>query len=758
MTPTRPTQKMVKRLRYVVMPLLLVAILVVTGNLVNTSVFQHDSYEERANNYQLRREMIPATRGSIYDANMEVLAMSATAWDVTINPSEIQKDEERLLVAKGLSQILGIDETTILEQTKKQSQYELVKRRVEKDVADQIRAFIVEEDEKIKERNKGLEDDEKLKSLTGMINLVENSKRYYPNSTLASSVIGFTGTDSQGLAGLEVKYDEVLSGTPGYTVSLRNALNQTIPNDTVEEKYDPIDGNSLVLTIDETMQYFLEKTLQQVMALNKPAEGCCGIIMDVKTGAILAMDSLPNYDLNNWGEIHDQTLLDKLSGIIDEEEYQAARTEALSLQRYNKCVSQAYEPGSTFKTIVAAAAVEEGTSTLNSSFNCTGEIVVQDQTMHCHVHPNGHGTINFTGAVVNSCNPAFVRIGASLGPDLFFEYFQGFGLTERTGIDLPGEGVSQYYTASQLKSEVSLASCSFGQSLAITPIQLITAVSAVVNGGNLYTPYVVQSVLDANGNVVETTQPTVRRQVISEETSAKMREIMHQVVLQKPGSNAYVEGYDIGGKSGTAQKLDKGADSGIYVSSYVAVAPIDDPQIAVLVMVDEPTAGGFYGSVVASPPVTAILEDVLPYLGISPEYTEEQLAKQSVAVPKLLDMNPLEAASKLAQIGLGKPTVLGDGETVVRQVPSIGSMIPKDGTVILYTEQVEEKTVIVPNVTGLSPAAAKARLEALQLNVDIKGAEIETSGAQITAQDIAEETEVPIGTLITLTSVKAERD
>lgn len=751
---------MKKRLRYGILAGILACFLVVSGNLVNISAFQHKSYEARANNYQLRRETIPATRGSIYDANMEVLAQSATAYDVTINPAEFDNDEERLIVAQGLSEILGVDQTTILEKTRKKSQYELIKRRVEKDVADEVRRFIVEENEKIAEHNQTASEGEQLGSLSGMINLVENSKRYYPNSTLASAVIGFTGTDSQGLAGLEAKYDEVLSGTPGYTVSLKDALNETIPNNTVEEKYDPIDGNSLVLTIDETIQHFVEKTLQQVMEQNKPNEGCCAIVMNVKTGAILAMASMPNYDLNNWGEVYDSSLLDKLSAITDEEEKETARTEALSKQRYNKCVSYAYEPGSTFKTIVASAALEEGTSTLNSSFTCHGSIMVQgaEKAMQCHVFPQSHGTLDFTGAVVNSCNPSFVQIGAALGGDLFYKYFQAFGLTEKTGIDLPGEGISQYYTASQLQNPVSLASCSFGQSLTITPIQLITAVSAVVNGGYLYTPYVVQSVLDSNGNVVETTQPTVKRQVISEETSAKMREIMHQVVLQKPGSNAYVEGYDIGGKSGTAQKLTKGADSGLYVSSYVAVAPVDDPQIAVLVMVDEPTAGGFYGSVVASPPATAILEDVLPYLGISPKYTEEQLANQSVAVPKLTDMTTLEATSKLAQVGFGKPTIIGSGTTVIRQVPSVGNVMPKDGTVILYTEEVEEKTVTVPNVVGLTPTAARNWLENLQLNVEIKGAETNDANAQITMQSIAENTEVPIGTLVTLTSVTVERD
>lgn len=434
MTPSGPTQKMQRRQKYVVMVVLLIAMAVVAGNLFNISVINHSDYEKKANSYQLRREMIPATRGTIYDSNMGVLAQSATAWDVTINPSEFKHDEERLLVAKGLAEILDMDETSILEKTQKKTQYVLIKRKVEDDVAEKVREFILQKDKEIALLNESRPADDQLKSTTVIINLQESVKRYYPNGSLASAVIGYTGTDSQGLFGLELKYDELLSGTPGYVVTLKNAFNENIPNNNEEGKFDPIDGNSLVLTIDETIQHFVEKTLQQVMVQNQPNKGCAGIVMDVRTGAVLAMASMPNYDLNNPSEINSQILLDLIAAAETDEDKEAARVSALETQRYNKAVSYAYEPGSTFKTLVASAALEEGTSTLSSSFYCSGEIVVGGETMHCHVHPNGHGQLDFTGAVVNSCNPSFVAIGKGLGASRFFQYFKNFGLTQKPAL------------------------------------------------------------------------------------------------------------------------------------------------------------------------------------------------------------------------------------------------------------------------------------------------------------------------------------
>jgi len=728
---------MKKRLR-VAAAILLIIVIAVSGNLVNISALQYDFYSAKANSQQLRPETIPASRGSIYDRNMEVLAQSATAFDVNLSPRDIEEEEE-LPIAKGLSAILDVDETAILEKSRnKKSAYVCIKAKVDKDIETKVRQFITE------------------KGYSREIYLTENAKRYYPNSTLAASVLGFTGTDG-GLYGLELKYDEVLSGTAGYTVSLKNGIGESM-SDANEEKFDPINGNSLVLTIDETIQHFTEKALQQVMATDNPNEGCAAIVMDVNNGEILAMANMPTYDPNDPFTVYDEKLAAMVEAAQTDEERKKALGEARGKQWSNKSISYNYEPGSTFKLITASAALEEGTSTLHSSFYCPGFVEVADRTMKCHVGIPGHGTLDFTHAVVNSCNPAFVNIGSNLGGDLFYRYFESFGLTEKTGVDLPGEGTSLYKTAPELKSEVSLASCSFGQTNSITPIQLITAVSAVVNGGKLVTPHIVKDILDDKGNLVESIQPEVKHQVISEETSATMRAIMETVVLEKKNTNAYVAGYRVGGKSGTAQKLYKHNES-LYVGSYVAVAPIDDPQIAVLCLVDEPTnSGRYYGSVVAMPPVASILADTLPYLGISPKYTAEELEEQDVTMPLLLNMSELDATTKLASVGLSKPIVIGEGSTIVRQVPSVGASIPKDGRIYVYMDDREGETVTMPDVTGQRPSSAVSWLKNIGLNVIVEGASSNDADSQITFQDIAEGSQVPVGTVVTLTSVEMYRD
>ncbi len=633
-----------------------------------------------------------------------------------------------------------MDETTILDKIDQNANklYVNIKNRIEEETEIKIRDFIVENGDK----------DE--------IYLMENTERVYPNSTLAASVIGFTGTDG-GLYGLELKYDSILSGTPGYTVSLKDARGENMP-DTNEERYDPVNGSSLVLTIDETIQHFVEKTLTKVMAQHNPNEGCAAIVMDVNTFEILAMANMPTFDLNDPYTIYDPELAALVDAAASDEERLQALRDARGAQWSNKCISYNYEPGSTFKLITASAALEEGTSSLNSTFHCGGVIKVADRDMKCHIYPRAHGTEDFTHAVVDSCNPSFVQIGANLGSARFYKYFESFGLTEKTGIDLPGEGRSLYKTEADLKSTVALASCSFGQSNSITPIQLITAVSAVVNGGYLGTPHVVKDVLDDKGNVIQSVQPEVRHQVISSETSAVMRTIMETVVTEKPTTNAYVAGYRIGGKSGTAQKLFK-SEKNLYVASYIAVAPIDDPQIAVLCLVDEPTAEGqYYGSVVAMPPAAAILADPLPYLGISPKYTAEELEIQNVTMPLLLNMSELDAETKLSSVGLGKPEIIGEGDTIVRQVPSVGSSIPKDGKVYIYMDSSESRSLTVPDVRGMRPSAAISRLKGMGFNVIVEGATANDESSQITLQDLPVGDSVPVGTVITLTSVEFYSD
>lgn len=754
-----PTPKMKKRLNRIVIVAVVLCFVFISANLVKISVVDYDFYNDWANSHQLRSETVAANRGSIYDRNGEILAQSAPAWDVILNPSEI-KDDQRERIVEGLSAIFGYDESEqedLLEKTQRNTMYVLVERQVEKSVQEQILQFITADNEAITAENAASPDGVQKTPLVNQIELRENTKRYYPNSTMAASVIGFVGTDSQGLYGLEAQYDSVLSGTPGYVLSLKNAINENIPN-SLEEKVNPVNGSSLVLTIDENIQHFVEKALGQAMKDYLPKEGACAIVMNVKTGEILAMSNMPSFDLNAPFTIYDEAARTELEALKGSDEYKEALGKAQQEQWFNKSISYAYQPGSTFKTIVASAALEEKTSSLNDHYNCAGFVRVADRTMRCH-KTAGHGVLDFGGALVNSCNPAYIAIGEKLGPSLYYRYLQGFGFTARTGIDLPAEGESVYYTEEGLRSVVTLASCSFGQSIAVTPIQVITAVSAVTNGGYLMQPYIVKDILDENGNIISSTQPEVKRQVISEETSAIMRQLMEKVVYDKTATNAYVKGYRIGGKSGTSQKQNPGDDENARIGSYVSVAPIDDPEIAVLVMIDEPQSGDVYGSVVAAPVTASIMADTLPYLGYSPQYSSEEAEKMEVTVPTLLEKGILEAESALAAVGLSKPQIVGNGNYVVRQVPSSGNMIPRDGRVILYTEDVSETMTTVPNVLGMTPSIAKQRLKDAKLNVIINGPTEEAGEKlEITTQSLEANTQVPIGTVMEITSTRLGTD
>ncbi|MEG1027368.1 MAG: penicillin-binding transpeptidase domain-containing protein, partial [Oscillospiraceae bacterium] len=463
-TSKMTTPNMKKKLYFVIIPAFMLAFSIILYNLVDITVIKHDDYLTRATSQQLKPKNIPAKRGTIYDRNMAVLAQSATVWDLVISPSDMEETQKEF-IANTLSKIIAktpeeqeLYRQKIIDRSKRNSRYEIIAKKLEKPIADEIRKAIIE--------GKPNEDASKKNDYLVGIDLVESAKRYYPNSTFASSVIGFTGADSQGLYGIEYYYDKQLSGTPGYIVSAQNALGENMPV-SYENKFDPIDGNNLVLTLDESAQFFLEKALNKLMVSHKPDEGCAGIIMDVNTGEILAMATMPNFDLNAPFEI-DKDVSDKIKE-LPQEEQKDAYTLAQQKQWKNKNINFTYEPGSTFKPLVAAAALEEKTSSLESRFYCTGSIEVDGVKMRCH-KDGGHGQENFTDALVNSCNPAYVKIGADLGANLYFKYFKAFGLTQKTGIDLPGEEMGFYYTADKL-TPVSLASCSFGQSLTLTPIQ-----------------------------------------------------------------------------------------------------------------------------------------------------------------------------------------------------------------------------------------------------------------------------------------------
>lgn len=730
-----PTLKIKNRLNRVVIVLILLGFAVVLANLFYQSVILSDFYQVKALENQTRDITVTGKRGTIYDRNMTAVARSATVWTVFISPNDLNaiKDEEkreatRTLIAENLSEILEVDKDKIIEQSHKKNYYEVIKKKVEEPEINKIRAFATEED-------------------ISCIHLVEDSKRYYPYNDFASSVIGFTGSDNQGLYGLEAKYDEYLAGTPGRIVSAKNANGTDMPL-TYEKMYEPKDGNSLVLTLDYSIQHFLEKALEATVSQFKPAERAAGIVMNVNTGEILAMSSKPDFNLNEPYVIADETLAATLEG-LEGDALRAATSAAWERQWRNKAITELYEPGSVFKIVTASAALEEKKVNMNTSFHCDGATKVGGHTMHCHVL-GGHGTETFPQSIVNSCNPAFIEIGQLLGQDLFTKYVRAFGLTNgsRTGIDLPGEQVCQTYSNPDTMSIVDLSACAFGQSNVVTPIQMITIMAAVVNGGKLVTPHVVQKILDEDGNVVKNVETQVKRQVLSEETSAAMLPMLEEVVAANGGGNAYVKGYRIGGKSGTSQKGNNTTDSR-YISSFCTFAPVDDPEIAVLIVVDEPDASiGYYGSVVAGPACASVMSDTLAYLGYEPQYTEEELAQQEISVGNYVGSDILKAQNDVTNKQL-KPIIKGNGNTVVKQVPERGSMVSRQGKVILYTEEdATESTATMPNLVGRTPAEANTILTNLHLNIKLNGGAANATGAKVFSQSIPEGEKVPIGTVI----------
>ena len=713
-------------------------------NLVYRSLVTGSELRAKAADQQLRDTTIAANRGTIYDRNMNVLAQSATVWDVILAPSEVysamsrlktqaEKDAYEQKLINGLCDILEVDEETVrghLSHT--ESMYREVKRKVVKTVADEITDYIADN------------------GLTGVY-LQVNTKRFYPYDDLASSVIGFTNYDNQGVYGIEAKYNSVLSGTPGRQVSAKNALGEALPT-SYEQLYPATDGNSLVLTIDQVVQHFLEKSLDATIAQHMPLEGAAGIVMDVNTGNILAMSSKPGFDLNNPLAIADEETAAAIAAMPDGEEKKAAKQAAQEKQWKNKAVTDIYEPGSVFKVVTASAALEEGTATIHSTYTCTGAVSFPGlkNPIHCH-RRTGHGLLDFTGAIVNSCNPAFIAIGASLGAENFYRYFDAFGLTEKTGIDLPAEAQNSYYTADRLNA-ISLASCSFGQSNTVTPIQMLTAAVAAINGGKLLTPHIVSKIVDNNGNTVEEFGTQVKRQVISEETSATMRTALEQVVAANGGTNAYVKGYRIGGKSGTAQKLNKQNEDEEerYIFSYFVFAPVDDPQVAALILVDEATSGAEYANTVVAPTAASLMADLLPYIGIQPQYSENESELQDVSIPGgLIGTDPLAAQSKLRIKGL-EGAIIGDGKEVVDIYPKAGTKVAVNSTVIIYTDGREKETTVVPDVVGLTPSQANQKLTNAGLNIRFTGGAAQNKKAKVSGQDTEAGSTVPKGTVVTI--------
>ena len=750
-----PTNNMRKRIHVGVVIGVLIFAAYIGINLSNISVVNAEYYRSKANTQQLDTFTINANRGTIYDVNGKILAQSSTVWDVVISPGDIAEDEPEgnmELICEKLSEICDVDYDTLYKACQETNKrYYIVKTKVDKEVHDLITQFQSE-----------------YEIAGDSISLYENTKRSYPNETLASSVIGFTNYDNVGVYGVEAYYDEYLQGVDGQVVTARDANGSSSMPYEYETRYEAKDGNSIYLTIDEVLQHYLEKNLETVLTQHQVDNRATGIIMDVNTGAILAMASAPGYDLNYPAQLSDyyqakldlyeEELLASAEGsVLSEDELEeklaAAKSVFREQQWNNKAISELYFPGSVFKVITAASALEEQAVSLETSqFYCPGYADVSGTNISCW-SSGGHGTLDLQHALTKSCNPAFIAIGQLLGAAKFCDYFEAFGFTEKTGVDLPGESASIYVDYENM-GLVELASSSFGQTNKVTALQMITAYCAAINGGYLVTPHVVDKIVDSEGNVIQSAETEVKRQVISEDTSATMRQLLWNVVEENGGSNAYISGYKIGGKSGTSEKLDEYSKENLrFVSSFCAFTPADDPQIAMLVIVDEPMSGTYYGSAVAAPVVSAVFSECLEYLGIYAQYTADELAEQNTTVPYLTGMNPLAAVTKLNAEGL-KCTIIGsETGTITDTVPGTGATIPKNGTVVVYTDGEERLTATVPNVLGMTVDEANAAITNAGLNISLSGGAINNESAKASAQSIEAGTEVYKGAVIEVTFV-----
>lgn len=728
-----PAQRLRQRTAILILLILVLGFGAAVLRLTYLTTIQSSELQESAVDLQLADTTVSAKRGTIYDANGNVLAESASVWQVVMSPVNFKNDKQRQAAAKGLSEIFDLEYNDVLDDTKQQSHYVVVKRRIESD-----------------EREKVLELIDTLKkdySCSGVIQLLDDYKRYYPKNSLASSVIGFTGSDDQGLEGIEYEYDSYLSGTPGRIITAQNARGTDMPF-RYEQNVESEDGNNVYLTIDETIQSICEKYMQKGVEDNNVLnKGVC-IAMDVNTGAILAMVTTDGYDLNNPYEL---SAKDKKKIKSTPKKKQAeAESAALSNMWRNKAVADTYMPGSVFKMCVASAALEENLVNEKTSFTCTGSILVEGETIHCS-NISGHGTQNFVEVISNSCNPAFIQIGQMLGAGKFRQYYQGFGFSDKTGIDLPGEAEDSFWKEGKMGG-VDLAVASFGQNFTITPIQMITACAAVSNGGYVVQPHVVSKITDSKGNVIKTVDKKVKRQVISDDTSKKMNEYLEYNTERQGAAAGYISGYKVAGKTGTTEKRGvtkfESSFSEDYISSFCGYAPADDPQIAMLVFFDTPDGDAYYGSQVSSPVFINIMSEVLPYLDVKTSYTDEELGYVDASAGDYTGVSVDEAKTAVEADGF-TTTVKGNGSTVISQIPTVSSGLQKGGSIVLYTDSdSQSETVSVPSLIGLSPDEVNNVASAYGLNVSFSGAT--TSSGTSSSQNIEAGTSVSPGTVITV--------
>lgn len=756
-----PNRMMLRRTLFLLSVCGAAAFVVLAARLYYLQIVRHDELEARAIAQQVRETTVSAPRGTIYDAKGEVLAMSAGVDTIYLSPAEIaQNNEDAGAIAAGLAEILGLDYDAVYAKTQNtRSWYEVVARKVEEDVATAVREF----------KEEG--------GYTG-IKLEADTKRYYPNGSLAAHVIGFVGTDNTGLGGIEAKYDKVLSGTNGYVMRSTTAAGTDMLYTSWEDYFDAVPGSDMVLTIDAGIQYYVEKHLAQAVEDYDIQNGAAAICMEVDTGAILAMASLGNFDLNDYQTISGEAMAEIDAAASSDAERAELIAAVQQLQWRNKAISDTYEPGSTFKIITLAMALEEGVVDMNSSFYCGGSTSVlgRNTPVRCW-KSGGHGSQTLTQAVQHSCNVAFVNIGQRIGEERFYDYAEAFGFFERTGdssaqltgttgIDLGGESGSIWWSEDVFcnpENLSQLAAASFGQTFNITPLQLITAVSACVNGGYLMQPYLVQSTTSPDGTVTEHDSTPVR-QVISEETSAKVRQILEQVVgdsTEGTGRNAYVAGYRIGGKTGTSTKTtEEIAGNKEYIVSFIGFAPADDPQIALLVLLDNPSSeSGIYvsGGQMAAPVVGKMMADILPYLGLEPEYSDSELQTMDRAVPDVMGLSIAEAQSKLAESGLSC-RVIGSGGAVTSQLPAANSVIASGSEVLLYADAAPTGGGSVPNLNGMTYSQAREALAAVGLFIGSDSSVTDADNQMVSGQDIRAGTSAKAGTVITVTLYENDED
>ena len=700
--------------------------------LFDLQITRHEELQGKAVNQQTRRTVVTANRGTIYDAGGNILAISSSAETIILSPLEIDNavnDTEdpvswtKESLAAGLAEILGKDASAIRKRMDNvKSQYEVIQLRADEDTAAKVRSYV---------------DENKIAG----VHLVADTKRYYPYGSLAAQVIGFVGDENTGLYGLEAYYEKELEGQSGLVISSKDQAENDMLY-TYEQYFAAKNGSDLTLTLDTTIQYYLEKGIESMVDKFSAANGASGIVMDAKTGGILAMASYPNYDLNDFLTVSDQTLQERI------ERGESTVADMQLLQWRNKALNDTYEPGSTFKILTLSAALEEGVVDKTTTVNCGGSVNISGYTIHCS-NKNGHGLQTLVQSVGNSCNPAFINYGLRIGSEKFYEYMRSFGLMNTTGIDLGGEAVGVFAADSSF-TQLDLACYAFGQNFTVTPLTLISAQAACVNGGYLHTPYLVERITDSNGNVTYRHDDTPVRQVISEQTSATVRECLEYVVASGTGKNGQVAGYRIGGKTGTADK----GQTGDVVVSFLCFAPADDPQVIMLITMDTPSrATGTYvsGGNMVAPTASTVMAEILPYLGVEPSYSAEELLGMDTTVPNVIGMSVEEAKTKLKDRALSYK-IVGDGETITDQTPAGGAIIPGKSSVILYVgEEKSTDKCVVPHLIGKTPSEANTTATAAGLLIRFSGTTgSESSSVRVLSQSIDEGTEVEAGTVITV--------